>query len=726
MTPADSVAQAIVGRLDLHSYESLVEGLAQFGDREQGTERNARAVDWIEEQLGGWGYQTERLHYEYEGQPREQVYATKVGVAAPHEMYILGAHMDGRGGGQAVNDNASGTALVMEIARVLSSPDIQTERSVRFALWNNEETGLNGARAYVERRAEMQGVEDPPGSGRYPEPSWLGMVQHDKVMFDRGNPVQDEQALNADVDVEFQLNSELWEESAQLAIALINANRMFATSHPAAMSNAMSNTDSTPFMNLVAAVSIRENRRRYEIGRGSDPHWHRPTDILETFTGADYQLGFSAMETTLGATARLAGARIVSLRAQGAGALVQLDPEVTLERARVIHERAIPLDTHVDIDPDDFTSTEPNYVSGLDDTQVDLPSMEAGGLDAAFFSVFQGQRDDFTPAGYVQAYNTAMDKVLAVRRLTSELAPDRIHLALTAADVRRIAGEGHLVALLGMENGYALGEDTENVGRFAELGVRYLSLAHNGNNQLADSNTGEADGFRWNGLSPLGREVIAAANRWGIVLDISHPSKEANLQTMALSRTPVMASHSSVRALADHSRNLDDEQLLALKENGGVVQVVAFPSYLQAPSPERRRALQELQRDFELPGGGGALRNAVAELDPERRSQYNQRLAEVDARWPAPPPATVSDLVDHIDYVVELIGIAHVGISSDFDGGGGVGGWNNASETFNITLELVRRGYTEEEIHRIWSGNLLRVMEEAERVAAELRSEPAN
>ena len=722
MTPADSVTGTIVGRLDFDSYKLLVNGLAQFGDREQGTERNARAVDWIEEQLRGWGYQTERLHYEYEGEPREQVYATKVGAAAPHEMYILGAHMDGRGEGQAVNDNASGTALVMEIARVLASPDIRTEGSVRFALWNNEETGLNGARAYVEQRAGMQGVEDPPGSGQYPEPTWIGMVQHDKVMFDRGNPVQDEQVLNADVDVEFQLNSEMWEESAQLAIALINANRMFATSHPAAMSNSMSNTDSGAFMDLVAAVSVRENRRRYEIGRGSDPHWHRPTDVLETFTDTDYRLGFSAMETTLGATATLAGARIVSLRAQGAGALAQLDPEVTLQRAQVIHERAIPLDTHVDIDPSHFSSTQPNYVSGLDDTQVDLPSMDAGDLDAVFFSMFQGQRDDFTPAGYVQAYNTAMDKVLAIRRLTSELGPDRIGLALTAADVRRIAGEGRLVALMGMENGYALGQDAQNVGRFAELGVRYLSLAHNGNNQLADSNTGEVDGYRWNGVSPLGREVIEEANRWGIVLDISHPSKEANLQTMALSRAPVMASHSSVRALANHSRNLDDEQLLALKENGGVVHVVAFPSYLRTPSPERQRALGELQQEFGLPGGGDALRSAVAELDPDRRAQYERRLAEIDARWPPPPPATVSDLVDHIDYVVDLIGIDHVGISSDFDGGGGVGGWNDASETFNVTLELVMRGYTEEEIHKIWSGNLLRVLEEAERVAAELQS----
>ncbi len=201
----------------------------------------------------------------------------------------------GAGNGEAVNDNASGTALVMEIARVLASPDIQTERSVRFALWNNEETGLNGARAYVAQRAELQGIEDPPGSGRYPEPRWIAMIQHDKVLYDRGNPPALHQAWNADVDVEFQINSEKWEDSAQLGIAMINANRMFATDFPAALSNAMSNTDSTPFMDVVAAVSVRENRRRYEIGwqglvgygaRGSDPTGiGRPTSSSRTPIG---------------------------------------------------------------------------------------------------------------------------------------------------------------------------------------------------------------------------------------------------------------------------------------------------------------------------------------------------------------------------------------------------------------------------------------------------------
>jgi hypothetical protein len=226
-------------------------------------------------------------------------------------MYILGGHMDGRGAGQAANDDASGTALVMEIARVLAAADVQTERTIRFALWNNEETGLNGATAYVEQRAPLQGKEDPPGSGRYPEPKWLGMIQHDMMMWDHGNPVQFQQVLDADVDIEFQLNSAKAAESAALALILLNSNRMFATDYPAVMSNAMSNTDSRPFQDLVAAVSLRENRRLYETGNRANPHWHQPTDLFVTFSDADFRLGFNAMQTTLGAVARLAGARIV-------------------------------------------------------------------------------------------------------------------------------------------------------------------------------------------------------------------------------------------------------------------------------------------------------------------------------------------------------------------------------------------------------------------------------
>jgi hypothetical protein len=318
MTAADSAARRVVERLDFESYKSLIKGLTQFGDREQGTERNAKANDWIEAQLRSWGYTTERVKYDYTprgggaSQPREQVYATKIGSRVPGEMYILGAHMDGRGGGEAANDDGSGTALVMEIARILAAPDVQTTRSVRFALWNNEETGLEGARAYVEQRAKLQGIEQPRGSGRYPEPRWLGMIQHDMMMWDHGNPVTWQQALDADVDIEFQLNSAKAAESAQLAVQLLNANRKFATDYPAVMSNAMSNTDSGPFMDLVAAVSLRENRRLYETGRGANPHWHRATDLFVSFTDADFRLGFNAAQTTLGAVANLVEARIVA------------------------------------------------------------------------------------------------------------------------------------------------------------------------------------------------------------------------------------------------------------------------------------------------------------------------------------------------------------------------------------------------------------------------------
>ena len=188
MTAADSVVQTVVDRLDFESYKEILRGLTQFGDREQGTERNARAIDWIEEQLRGWGLESARVRYEYtprdssEAEPREEVYATKVGTEVPGEMYIIGAHMDGRGGGEAANDDGSGTALVMEIARVLASSDVRTARSVCFALWNNEETGTRGSQAYVEQRAPLQGVEDPAGSGQYPEPTWLGMIQHDMMM----------------------------------------------------------------------------------------------------------------------------------------------------------------------------------------------------------------------------------------------------------------------------------------------------------------------------------------------------------------------------------------------------------------------------------------------------------------------------------------------------------------------------------------------------------------
>jgi membrane dipeptidase len=272
---------------------------------------------------------------------------------------------------------------------------------------------------------------------------------------------------------------------------------------------------------------------------------------------------------------------------------------------------------------------------------------------------------------------------------------------------------------MGVENGYPLGEDIGRVKEFYERGARYLSLTHNGHNQLADSHTGERDGWKWNGVSPLGKQVIAELNRLGIMVDISHASKGAMMQTAALSKAPIIASHSAVRALCDVSRNMDDEQLLALKKTGGVIQVVAYNSFVKTTkpdSPERATALAAAKREYNLPDAVG----------PGQRARFQAALTQMPAdrraeQHPGDPLVNLNDFVDHIDYAVKLIGIDHVGISSDFDGGGGVIGWNDASETFNVTLELVRRGYTEQQIEKLWSGNLLRVMGEVERIARELQ-----
>ena len=230
-------------------------------------------------------------------------------------MYIVGGHMDGIGYGEAANDDGSGTALVMEVARVLSSPDVQTERSIRFILWNNEETGLNGARAYVAQRKELQGKEDPPGSGKYPEPKWLGMIQHDMMMFDHGMPradgtVSKEQRPEADVNIEFQVTSKFAGPVAGAGLELKQANEKYATDYPAAVGSHMTNTDSDPFKDMCPAISLRENERGTQIGNGWDPHWHQPTDMYTTYSDKDFRLGLNAAQTTLGATAQLAGATV--------------------------------------------------------------------------------------------------------------------------------------------------------------------------------------------------------------------------------------------------------------------------------------------------------------------------------------------------------------------------------------------------------------------------------
>jgi membrane dipeptidase len=343
----------------------------------------------------------------------------------------------------------------------------------------------------------------------------------------------------------------------------------------------------------------------------------------------------------------------------------QAAEEDLVARARAIHERVLTLDTHVDI-PLNFATSE--FIPATADAQVNLQNMRQGGLDAAFFIVYTGQtpRND---TGYAAAKADAAAKFSAIHRMVQLQHEDQIALATTAAEVRELHAQGKLVALIGMENGYVIGKDLALLQQYREQGARYLTLVHNGHNDIGDSaqpqprlaDTEQEHG----GLSEFGEEVVRELNRLGIIVDVSHVSRQTMLDATALSSAPVIASHSGVKAVFDHPRNLDDEQLLALKQNGGVVQLVAFDVYLKR--------------------GGGA---------------------------------TVSDFVDHIDHAVQFIGIEHVGISSDFGGGGGIQGWSHAGETFNVTLELLRRGYSEEDIARIWGGNTLRILEMAEKAAS--------
>lgn len=391
---------------------------------------------------------------------------------------------------------------------------------------------------------------------------------------------------------------------------------------------------------------------------------------------------------------------------------VQEDP---LERARAIHGRVLTLDTHVDI-PFEFASdsVDPGVRGPF---RVDLPKMAEGGLDGVFWIVYVRQtkaRDDSANAA---AKRAAMVKFEAIHRAVEEMYPDRIELAYSAADVVRIHAAGKRVAVIGIENGFVIGRDFSLVDRFHELGARYITLAHGGHNDICDSatpRTWDENAAEHGGVSPFGEQVIARMNRVGIMVDVSHISKQSMLDAVRLSRAPVIASHSGARALADHPRNLDDEQLLALRDCGGVLQTVAFGGYVKVDPPEKSAARRALRESH----GIGAERQ-LHSLNVMERADYDARLATIDRAW---PPPNVSDLVDHIDYAVDLIGIDHVGISSDFDGGGGVDGWADASETLNVTIELVRRGYDEEKIRKLWGGNLLRVWRETEKVAAQLQA----
>lgn len=405
--------------------------------------------------------------------------------------------------------------------------------------------------------------------------------------------------------------------------------------------------------------------------------------------------------------------------------------EEQLEKARQIHDKVITIDTHNDINVNNFTTAK-NYTQNLD-TQVNLPKMEKGGIDVTWLIVYTGQ-EALNAAGYKAAHAEAMTKFDAIHRLVKEIAPSQIELATTSQEVRDLVAKGKKVAMIGVENGYPVGTDINNVKKFYDLGARYMSLSHNGHSQLSDSNTGEADG-QWlhGGLSDLGKEVVKEMNRLGMMIDVSHPSKEAIKDMYEISQAPLIASHSSARALCNHSRNLDDEQLEWIKNSNGVVQTVAFSSYVNTEKHNAyNAAVNKVYGEVgERVGFKVLSRDEVRAMEPQKRDAYYEEFRRV-RKLSQPkvqklkekvPPVDVSDFIDHVDYLVEKIGIDHVGISSDFDGGGGIEGWNDASESFNITLELVKRGYTEEQIAQLWGENLLRVLDEVQAVAQRMQAE---
>lgn len=391
--------------------------------------------------------------------------------------------------------------------------------------------------------------------------------------------------------------------------------------------------------------------------------------------------------------------------------------EEMIARARAIHERVITVDTHVDIPPNFATDAYDPMKPGPRGQQVHIPTMIEGGLDATFIIVFVGQGPR-TQAGYAKALSDAFIKFAAIHRVTTDMYPDQIELALTADDVRRIDKAGKKVALIGIENGYPMGKDLRLLDQFYDYGARYFGLIHTGHNDLGDSSVPnrrrQEPAEEHGGLTDLGRQVVQRLNELGIMVDVSHASKQTSLDIIAESKAPVIASHSSLKGVYDHPRNMSDEELFAIKESNGVVQVVAFDSYLRAVPKGKQDAIAVLWEDMGIKTFGD-----FRKLNGDDLVTYDARMAEIELEF---PKAGVRDLADHIDYAVGKVGIEHVGIASDFNGGGGIAGWSDASETFNVTLELVNRGYSETQIAKLWGQNLLRVLADVEEHAHKSRN----
>ena len=396
----------------------------------------------------------------------------------------------------------------------------------------------------------------------------------------------------------------------------------------------------------------------------------------------------------------------------------QMNEEQIAQVAERIHKEAITLDTHVDISSNYATE---RVDPGIDNPNLkcDLVKMEKGGLDGVFLAVFVGQRrDGLDEEGYKAGYENAMAKFEAIHRLTETMYPDRCELAKTPDDVVRIEKTGKRVILIGIENGYPIGMDLSLVKKYYDLGARYITLSHSRHNQICDSSSPEKP--LHNGLSEFGKQVVAEMNRLGIMCDVSHISEKSFFDLIEVSKAPIIATHSGCSGVNPNKRNLTDDQLKALKKNGGVIQIVALGGYLKPETPEHRKAVEDLRTEMNLPDRREMRGMSQQEREALRPKfeQFQKRMEELEKTIPG---TSVKDMVDHIDHTVEVAGIDHVGIGTDFDGGGGIPGFNNHAEALNVTKELVRRGYSEEEIKKIWGGNLLRVWREVDRVAAELQ-----
>ena len=388
----------------------------------------------------------------------------------------------------------------------------------------------------------------------------------------------------------------------------------------------------------------------------------------------------------------------------------QTNEEDLLSRVRVVHENVLTVDTHADTPSrllrEDWDIGEWHDPEERASGCIDLPRMKEGGLDAEFFAVYVGQ-GELTPEGYVQARERADSMLGALYQMEKDY-PDLVKIATSPDDAYRLEKEGKRAAFIGMENGYPIGKDLDSVEYFYNRGVRYITLCHSGDNDICDSSF-ERRNPEDNGLTTFGEQVVAECNRLGIMVDVSHVSDKSFFDVLKVTAAPVIASHSSARAICDHPRNLTDDMLEALAANKGVIQICFVSSFVKTPepNPERDAAMAQLEEKY------GSRRNIN---DEETRKKWREEYMAVREKYPE-ERATVGDIVDHIDHVVKMIGVDYVGIGTDFDGGGGVDGCDDVSDMPRITEELVRRGYSDEDIRKIWGGNLMRVFREVENIA---------